>query len=480
MLRSTSVRLALAYAVIFVLSSLILVGILWWRTTAYLDREVDAVILADTRAVGDRLRDFGLPGAIDTINERVGKAGDERAIYLLADPQLRSVAGNLDAWPLAMEHHLGWHQIALTSQGKIHATRVLSVVLPAGYHLLVGRDVEDRTTIRRLILDGLAWTAATALLLAIGGGLLVRRAILRRVDAINRTAIAIIHGDLSSRLPTRDSSDEFDRLAQTINGMLQQIEVLVDGVRSASNAVAHDLRTPLAQLRGRLEALLRTRPAAEAAWQEVGEAVADLDQVIGVFNALLRLAEIDSGARLSGFRDVQLSEVAAEVAELYGAVAEEKGLAFAFEASPGLVVSGDPFLLAQAMGNLVDNAVKYSPANGAVTLRLARGLEGGIEIVVSDTGPGIADDEKPRVTERFYRGGSSLGIAGTGLGLSLVAAVARLHGGSLVLADGHPGLITTVTLSGAGRDENPPDGHFGTKGGTRPTSDSSMISSSSV
>ncbi len=449
--RSISVRLALAYATIFILSSLLLVGVLWWRTAGYLDREVDAVILADAQAVGDRLHDFGLTGAIETINQRVGRAGDEHAIYLLTDPTLTPVAGNLDAWPLGIGHQQGWHQIELASHGTLHATRVLYVVLSSGFHLLVGRDVEDRAAIQQAILDGFSWTAAAAILLAIGGGLLVRRAILRRVDVINRTATAIIHGDLSSRLPTGDSSDEFDRLAQTINGMLQQIEVLVDGVRSASNAVAHDLRTPLAELRGRLEELLRTQPSAEATLQEVGEAVADLDRVIAVFNALLRLAEIDSGARLSGFREFDLHEIAAEVVDLYGPVAEEKSVSLRLEASPGLLVVGDPFLLAQALGNLVDNAVKYSSAQGAVVLTAARCANGRIEILVSDNGPGIPDVERPHVTERFFRGEASRGTAGFGLGLSLVAAVARLHGGSLVLAAADPGLIATVTLPGPGQ-----------------------------
>ncbi|HLN22401.1 MAG TPA: HAMP domain-containing sensor histidine kinase [Patescibacteria group bacterium] len=446
LLRSTAVRLALGYATIFILSSMILVGLLWWRTTAYLDREVDAVILADTQAVGDRLRDFGLPGAIETINERVGKAGDERAIYLLTDPALVPVAGNLDAWPLEIGHSQGWHQIQLTFQGRIHPTRVLYVVLPSGFHLLVGRDVEDRATIRRSILDGLGWTAAAALLLAVTGGLLLRGAILRRVDALTLTTTAIIRGDLSNRLPTRDTHDEFDRLAQTINGMLQQIEVLVDGVRNASNAVAHDLRTPLAELRGRLEALLRSPPSAETTLQEVGGAVADLDRVIGIFNALLRLAEIDSGARLSGFREVQLDEIAAEVAEMYEPVAEQNAISLTLNAAPGLTVFGDPFLLAQAIGNLVDNALKYCPAHGSVALTAARLDEGGAEITVSDNGPGIADAEKSRVTERFYRGDANRDAAGAGLGLSLVAAVGRLHGGNLTLADACPGLIAKITL----------------------------------
>ena len=446
LLRSTAVQLALSYAGIFVLSSLILVGFLWWRTAAFLDREVDAVILADTQAVGDRLHDFGLSGAIETINERVGKAGDEHAVYLLTDPALTPVAGNLDAWPLEIGHHLGWYQIELASQNRIHATRVFYAVLPSGFHLLVGRDVQDRVAIRQAVLDGLGWSALAAIVLAIGGGLLVRRAILRRVDAINQTTAAIVHGDLSSRLPTRSSSDEFDRLAQTINGMLHQIELLVDGVRNVSNAVAHDLRTPLTELRGRLEALLRVRPSQEATFEEVGEAVADVDRVIAVFNALLRLADIDSGSRLSGFRNIQIREVASEVAELYGPVAEEKCVSLELDVPPGLAVYGDPFLLAQAIGNLVDNAVKFCPSGSSAKVSAGRGADEMVHVTVSDNGPGIAEQEKPLVSERFYRGGTSHGTGGVGLGLSLVAAVARLHGGTLTFCDGKPGLIADITF----------------------------------
>ena len=444
-------HIALGYAAIFALSSLLLVGVLWWRTAAYLDQEVDAVILADVRAIGDRLRDFGLPGAIETINDRVGKAGDEHAIYLLADPALVPVAGNLDAWPLTIGPRQGWLQISLSSQNRIHATRVLSVELPAHYQLLVGRDVQDRVALRRLILDGLGWATATALLLAMGGGLLLRRAILRRVEAITGTASAIMQGDLSSRLATRNTSDEFDRLAQTINGMLGQIEILIDGVRNASNAVAHDLRTPLAQLRGRLEAMLRTRPSAEQALLEVAEAVADLDQVISVFNALLRLAEIESGARLAQFGTVRLDLIAAEVAELYGPVAEEKRQAFTLAITPGLTVVGDAVLLAQAIGNLLDNAIKFAPPEGVVSLTLCHSDDGRIMVVVADNGPGIPDEDKPRVTDRFYRGAAGADTAGTGLGLSLVAAVSRLHGGELTLRDHCPGLIASLGLPCRGR-----------------------------
>jgi signal transduction histidine kinase len=202
----------------------------------------------------------------------------------------------------------------------------------------------------------------------------------------------------------------------------------------------------LAELRSRLETLTRARPSPEATFREVSEAVADLDRVIAIFNALLRLAEIDSGARLSGFRQVHLAEIAAEVIELYSFVAEEKAIALTLDADPDLVVVGDPFLLAQAIGNLVDNAVKYCTSPGAVTLKAGRRKDGAVEIRVSDSGPGIPDGEKPLVTDLFYRGAASGATAGAGLGLSLVVAVTRLHGGSLDLGDAHPGLVATITL----------------------------------
>jgi signal transduction histidine kinase len=443
--RSTALRLALAYAGIFILSSLLLVGFLWWRTAGYLDREVDAVIVADTQAVADRLHDFGLAGAVQTIKERVGRAGDSHAIYLLTDPNLTPIAGNLDGWPLEIGRRPGWHQIQLAYDNRLHATRFLYVVLPAGFQLLVGRDVEDLMAIRSAILHGLGWSTAIALLLAAGGGLLLRRSMLRRVDAITLTTKAIMRGDLSSRLPARDSSDEFDRLAQTINLMLQQIEILIDGVRNASNAVAHDLRTPLSEVKGRLEALLRTRPSAEHTLAEIVVAVSDLDRVIDIFNALLRLAEIESGARLAGFRPFDLRQIAAEVVELYAPVAEEKEISLSLAETDDLEMVGDPFLLAQAIGNLVDNAIKYGRTGGSAKVTLEKRFDA-VRITVEDDGPGIPASEKSLAAERFFRGSSSAATQGAGLGLSLVAAVLRLHGGTLTLSDGNPGLIATMSL----------------------------------
>ncbi len=445
-LRSSSVRFALGYAGLFIASSLLLVGLLWWRTAGYLDRETDAVILSDTRAIGDRLRDFGLSGAVTTIRERSGTNGDKNAIYLLVNPAFEPLAGNLNAWPSEIGYTTGWYHAGMMRGGQPRATRLLNVSLSGGFHLVVGRDVEDRMQVRALIVNGLAWATAAALVIAALGGIFARRALQARVEVIGRTAAAIVQGDLGQRVPEGGSDDEFDQLSRTINQMLEQIQRLIEGVRNVSNAVAHDLRTPLAEARARLEDVLGQRPSPDVVFAEIGETLGDIDRLIEMSNALLRLAEIDSGVRRSGFRQVPLAEIVTEVAELYQPAAEAKGIEFNVEAPGGLTVNGDPFLLAQAVGNLVDNAIKYAPSGGHVAVRLKHSAEAEIAIAVSDDGPGIPDAKKQHVTERFYRGDSSRGKAGVGLGLSLVASVAGLHGGTLVLADNHPGLTALLLL----------------------------------
>jgi signal transduction histidine kinase len=229
--------------------------------------------------------------------------------------------------------------------------------------------------------------------------------------------------------------------------MLEQIEQLVHGVRNVSNAIAHDLRTPLAELRSRLEELLVTHPPPGETFATIEAAVADVDRVIGIFNALLRLAEIDTGMRRSGFVEVDVAAVAADAVEFYLPTAELKHIELSFRGCGPLPIAGDPLLLAQAVGNLIDNAVKYSPVGGAIVAEARRSEDGAVELIVADTGPGIPDGDKTRATERFFRGDASRATPGVGLGLSLVEAVARLHGGLIELADNHPGLRARMVVA---------------------------------
>lgn len=444
-LRSLSFRLALGYALLFGISSMLLLASIWWRNVGYLDREINAVILADTRAIADQFDAFGVAGAVQAVNDRVAKAPDVSAIYLLTDPFLNPLAGNLSAWPLQVDQGIGWHEMELVRNGKLRATRILRATLPGGFHLLVGRDIQEREEREERVFNGLIWDGIIVLVLGTFGGYTLRRILLTRIDSITATTAAIVRGDLSRRVPVRGTDDEFDHLTGTINQMLDQIQALIEGVRNVSNAIAHDLRTPLAEARARLEELLRHRRPDGSTHQTVEATISDIDRLIGMFDALLRLAEIDSGVRRSGFTTVDVGDVIEDVVELYGPTAETRGIALVDAAGPGIVTTGDPYLLAQAVGNLVDNALKYTPAGGTVTVG-ARVLGDGIEIEVADNGPGIPEAERERVTERFYRGDASRGTEGVGLGLSLTAAVARLHGGELELGDNAPGLKARIRL----------------------------------
>jgi hypothetical protein len=426
--------------------ALTLVGVLWWRTTGLLDREISAVIVADTRAVGDRLSDFGLGGAIETINDRIHETSDEHAVYLLTDPMRTPVAGNLEAWPIQVDAKPGWYTVPLVRGKALHQTRILNVMLTNGFHLLVGRDIQDRAALEHIIVGSLTWTAFIALVLAVAGGLLVRYSILKRVGALNMTADAIVRGDLTQRLQTPGPGDEFDQLAATINGMLDQIQLLLEGARTSSNTVAHNLRTPLAELRTRLESIVRDRPKGNDAITQVEDAIADTDRIIDSFNALLRLAEIKSGVRRAGFRKVEIAPIVRDVIELYAPMAEEKKLKLTIDVPDDLSLQGDPNLLAQALSNLVDNALKYS-SEGTVALT-ARAVDSDhIEMRIADQGPGIPETEKDQIGQRFRRGSGKEGIPGYGLGLSIVDAIARLHGGSLKFGDNHPGVVASLVLA---------------------------------
>jgi signal transduction histidine kinase len=249
--------------------------------------------------------------------------------------------------------------------------------------------------------------------------------------------------------------------------MLEQIEQLVHGVRNVSNSIAHDLRTPLAELRSRLEELTLMRPPPDATFAEIEGAVADVDRVIRIFDALLRLAEIDAGLRRSGFVSLDLADLAAAAVEFYAPAAELKNIRLTLHAEGPLEASGDPILIAQALSNLIDNALKYAPDHGLIEVDIRRRSDGLAEIAVTDNGPGIQDSEKAKVVERFYRGDASRGTPGVGLGLSLVQAVAKLHGSALELSDRNPGLRAVIAVPCIGKSQAAPAiGSPAVQGGT--------------
>ena len=401
----------------------------------------------DTERFSAVFRERGPAALAAFIKERVAmKIAGER-ILLFTDSALHPLAGNLPTWPRGIPSRPGSYTLPVDLGGREQRVSIVRTALPGGYNLLVGRDVQRLAPLERRFWSGLA--AAVAVLTAAGimGGILIRRALLSRIHSIQQTVAAIMRGDLSHRLPVRSSGDELDTLAQTINRMLEQIEQLVHGVANVSNSIAHDLRTPLTELRARLEELSVTRPAPAETFQEIEVAVSDVDAVIRIFNALLRLAEIDAGMRRSAFVDIDIAKVAAQAVEFYLPAGELENLSFVFR-DPGPVwVRGDSVLLAQAVNNLVDNALKYVGRGGRIVVEIVSRSDAAVSVVVADNGPGIADADKPKAAQRFFRGDASRGTPGVGLGLSLVEAVARLHGGSLALADNHPGLRAQLTIA---------------------------------
>jgi len=446
MIRSSALSLAFGYVALGITALVLFAAPLWyaWQVTIR-DGRVE-ILLADAQRLTDVYRRDGADGLKNFIDARVRMQIANERILLLTDDSLHPLAGNLRGWPSAVPAAPGNYTIEVDVGNKVTHPALVHVAMLGTYRLLVGRDNTLFAPLQSRFWAGLAAALAVLSIAGLLIGLITRRALMSRVDSIRQTVSAIIHGDLKHRLPTYLNDDELNTLSRTINGMLDQIELLVHGVRDVSNSIAHDLRTPLAELRSRLEELSLIRPPPEQAYAEIDAAVADVDRVIRIFDALLRLAEIDAGMRRSGFVRLDAAELAANAVEFYAPAAELKNIALALVSDGALPVSGDPVLLSQALSNMLDNALKYAPVNGVIEVAVRARSDGGADISVADDGPGIADWEKAKVVERFYRGDASRGTPGVGLGLSLVQAVAKLHGSALELEDRNPGLCITLTI----------------------------------
>ena len=447
MMRSSALSLALGYVALGIAALVLFAAPLYYAWQVTIQDGRSEILQADALRLTEVYRREGGLGLTNFIDARINMqiAGDR--ILLLADASLKPLAGNLPAWPRGLPAAAGNYRIKVDLAEHGVQTSLVHVTKLGDLVLLVGRDNKLFAPLERRFWYGLIAAVAVISIAGLLIGLITRRVLMARVHSMRQTVSAIIHGDLKHRLPTDRSEDELSTLSSTINGMLDQIEQLVHGVRNVSNSIAHDLRTPLAELRSRLEELALIRPAAEATFAEIDGAVADVDQVIRIFDALLRLAEIDAGLRRSGFVTFDLVDLAGTAVEFYAPAAELKNIRLQSHADGSLQVSGDPVLLAQALSNLIDNALKYTPENGAIDVTLQRRAGGRAEIAITDNGPGIDDSEKTKVVERFYRGDASRGTPGVGLGLSLAQAVAKLHGSALELSDRGPGLSVVLTMA---------------------------------
>jgi signal transduction histidine kinase len=453
LLETSTFRLALIYLALFGVSALALLGYLYFATARVMERQTEETIEAEIGGLAEQYRSEGFPGLLQVIVRRSSAQPNRASIYLLANASGQPVAGNLSRWPGVEAGSDGWinFTIEVSPDGAtVEQRRAQAQVLTVAdqFRLLVGRDVEDRLQIQALIKQALGWGLALTLLLGLAGGFLMSRGMLGRVDAINRTTRRIMAGDLSQRIALKGSRDEFDQLAANLNDMLDQIERLLAGMRQVTDNIAHDLRTPLNRLRSRIEVALLQESGRAESHALLEATLADAETMIGTFNALLDIARAEAGSERSGFELIDLEALGRDLADLYRPLAEDNELTFEFRCTPRLQIRANHHLLAQALSNLLDNAVKYTPAGGRVRLAIERGKRGPV-ITVADSGPGVPEVDRERVLQRFVRLDATRSTPGNGLGLSLVEAVAKLHGAILTLADNRPGLRVSLAFLAA-------------------------------
>ncbi|MEX1059813.1 MAG: HAMP domain-containing sensor histidine kinase [Methyloceanibacter sp.] len=454
--RTTTFRLSLTYLALFSAAAIVAIAYIYWNTTVLLSRQLNQTIDAELKGLAEQYRAGGLEQLVRTVAERSGTPGN--SLYLVADSEGRRLAGNLSAVSPDLWNSLGPVEFVYRrpAPGGVENRLAFANVfrLPSGYRLIVGRDIEDRRELARMVRSAMLWGLGVMAVFGIGGGYWVSRKLLARIDTLAATTRTIMEGDLAGRLPIAGSGDELDRLSDSLNLMLARIEQLMAGLREVSDNIAHDLKTPLSRLRNRVEAALR-EPYGEPVYREALErTIEEADGLIKTFNALLSIARIEAGAGGESRETLDVSALLRDVAELYEPVAEERGLVLKAEAEAPIFIRADRQLLGQAVANLIDNAIKYGTTEGAPgatgakpEVEVSAKAKGTIaEIMVTDRGPGVPVSDRERVLDRFVRLEASRSEPGSGLGLSLVAAVARLHGGSLRLEDNAPGLRVILAL----------------------------------
>jgi signal transduction histidine kinase len=441
LLRSLTFRLALIYLALFALSVALLLAVTWWTSVTRPLDGVEAAVAREADALGDIYIVDGAAALEAALRRRAATVSERKAFHAFVAADGHTLA-NLPSWPARPGS--GWKRfeadLYVDGDEEDHEALVHEQSFRDGARLFVGRDIEDIDEREEVIEQMILWGSVAVLLLGLLGGVVMSLAVGRRIEAVNATARRVIAGDLSGRVPTRGSGDDFDRLGDTLNAMLARIEALVEAVSRVSDSIAHELRTPLARLQADLGELAAEPDSGERA-RLLDAAIAEAARLQATFDALLRIARLETGRHVLERRPVPLDRLLADAAELYGPEAEAQGKRLDVDIAPGLEVAGDPNLLFQAVANLLDNALKHTPPGSRIRLSGRAGL-----VEVADDGPGIAVEHRPRVVERFYRAPEAAGRPGLGLGLSVVAAVAQAHGGRLELADDRPGLAARLHL----------------------------------
>jgi signal transduction histidine kinase len=460
LLRTTAFKLTLVYLTIFALFAAFLLAYFAWNTRRLITEQITQTVDAEITGLAEQYRQGGIRRLVFIVDARSRRPGS--SLYLVTTPAGEALAGNVGSLSAGILHTSGWIETAYRRlddpDGSGHHALVRVFQLPAGFRVLVGRDLEERERLNEVVLAAGRWSLAIVIVLGVAGGLFVTRRVLKRVDAMTETTRKIMEGDLTGRLPIAGTGDELDRLAGNLNDMLERIEALMHGLKEMSDNIAHDLKTPLTRLRNRCEEALRLAEDESQYRTALESTIEESEALIRTFNALLMIARAESGQARDGMSDVDAAEIARGVGELYEPLADERGIQLRVEAPAAAPVHGNRELISQALANLVDNAIKYGARNridmnGVEPEIVIKAVPDGerILLTVADAGHGIPEVDRGRAVERFVRLEQSRSQPGSGLGLSLASAVARLHGGELKLEDNEPGLRSVISLPRAGQ-----------------------------
>jgi len=439
-------RIAIVYSIVFACGAAALLGAVDFAVSRVVDGSTDNLIEAEVQGLREQMLVLSRSDFIELVEQRSSDQDVRGAVYLMVDPQLRPVAGNVPAWPKDDDASGSkWFMFKVSvpfgDETREHEMRAQRFPLPGNYRMLVGHDVQERQNVKSLMVRGLITAVVLTLLLGLGGGFWMGRRILAQAGAISAVATQIMRGDLSQRLPVRNADDEINTLAREINSMLDKIEQLTLGMRTVLDSAAHDLRTPLNRLQATAEGAMSTLTVGSPERRVLERVTTEVDHMRSTLDALLRIALAETGTVAR--EPVDLSELVGSVVELYAPVSEERGILLESSVAAGAQVQGNRQLLAQALANLIDNAIKFTPNGGRIRVAL-RGNSSTPEVTVEDNGPGIPADKREIVLGRRVRLDEARNVPGSGLGLSLVAAVTKLHGARLVLDDAAPGLKVSM------------------------------------
>ncbi len=451
--RTTAFKLALAFLAIFTVFAGLILGYVAFNAFRLLDEQVSVTVAEEIDGLLTQFNTGGVIRLVHQIERRSRQPGS--SLYLVTSAAGETLAGNISSIDSEGLLEAGtyelFYRVVEDGAPRPHRALVETVILPGGFRLLVGRDLAETERLHNVIFRAAGWSILLVLVLAVIGGVFVARRVLGRVDQMTETTRTIMAGDLSGRLAVTGTNDEMDRLAQSLNAMLERIGELMAGLREVSDNIAHDLKTPLTRLRNSAEEALRIGESLTDYRVALENTIEEADGLIKVFNALLMIARAEAGGELEGMNKADVIDIARDVVELYEPFAEEAGVALQFEGEGPFLVMASRELIGQALANLIDNAIKYLPENADETHQPAvmvgaRLSKDHVELVVADNGPGIPESDRERVLERFVRLETSRTRPGSGLGLSLAAAVARLHGGTIRLEDNAPGLRVVLSL----------------------------------